>query len=98
MDRGYPSIPSFLRMIDKEIKFVVRLKSSDFKVEQQSLASDDEDFSLRLVTVHLENGNSEILATNLPREQFPQEDCLRSDQDQKPHSEQYIPGNRYRLT
>lgn len=101
MDRGYPSIPSFLRMIDKGIKFVVRLKSSDFKSEQQALDADDEDviikltksrryhymgtenealimsrdeFSLRLVTVRLENGNSEILATNLSREQFPQGD------------------------
>lgn len=101
MDRGYPSIPSFLRMMDKGIKFVVRLKTSDFKREQQALASDDEDvsikltqsrrrhymgtenealvmsreeFSLRLITIHLENGNVEVLATNLSREQFPQED------------------------
>ena len=101
MDRGYPSIPSFLRMMDKGIKFVVRLKTSDFKSEQQALASDDEDvlikltksrryhymgtenealvmsregFLIRLITVRLENGNSEVLATNLPRDQFPQED------------------------
>ncbi len=101
MDRGYPSIPAFLRMMDKGIKFVIRLKSSDFKAEQQTLSSDDEDvpikltksrryhyigteneallmsreeFELRLVTVKLENGTSEVLATNLPREDFPAED------------------------
>lgn len=101
MDRGYPSIPAFLRMIDKGIRFVVRLKSSDFKAEQQALISDDEDvsikltkdrrrhymgtenetlvmsretFSLRLVTVRLADGKTEILATNLPRETFAQDE------------------------
>lgn len=101
MDRGYPSIPAFLRMIDKKIMFVIRLKTSDFKAEQKSLVSDDEDvdieltksrrhhylgtdnealvtsrdhFKLRMVTVRLENGNSEVLATNLPRTTFSAED------------------------
>ena len=31
MDRGYPSITAFLRMINSETYFVARLKSSDFK-------------------------------------------------------------------
>ena len=48
MDRGYPSIPAFLRMIDSRIYFVVRLKSSDFKAEQQALSSDDEDVDINL--------------------------------------------------
>lgn len=101
MDRGYPSIPAFLRMIDKNILFVIRLKSSDFKAEQKSLVSDDEDvdieltksrrhhylgtdneklvtsrdhFKIRMITVRLEDGKSEILATNLPREIFAYED------------------------
>lgn len=100
MDRGYPSIPSFMRMIDSGRLFVTRLKSSDFKAEQQALQSDDEDveirltqprrnnykgtknedlvmsresFTMRLVTVRLENGQSEVLATNLPRDIFPSE-------------------------
>ncbi len=48
MDRGYPSIPTFLRMIDDGINFVARLSSNDFKAEQQSLTSDDEDVDIPL--------------------------------------------------
>ena len=48
MDRGYPSIPAFLRMIDQNVYFVARLKSSDFKAEQQVLASDDENVAIQL--------------------------------------------------
>lgn len=102
MDRGYPSIPSFLRMIDEGVYFVARLKSSDFKAEQQALSSDDEEveidlsksrrrhylgttdealvmsrdsFKLRMVRVWLDEDKKEyeILATDLPREQFPTE-------------------------
>ena len=51
MDRGYPSTPAFMRMIDGNIYFVARLKSSDFKAEQQALSSDDED-----VDIHLTKG------------------------------------------
>ena len=103
MDRGYPSIPAFLHMIDKKTLFVVRLKSSDFKSEQKELTTADEDveiqltksrrnhymgtdrealmmsresFTLRMVTVTLESGASEVLATNLPREIFPA-DCFQ---------------------
>lgn len=100
MDRGYPSIPAFMRMIDSGTMFVIKLKSSDFRTEQQAMTSDDEDveirltksrrnhyigtenealvmsresFPLRFVTVRLENGQSEVLATNLPRDIFPAE-------------------------
>ena len=31
MDRGYPSTPAFIHMMDKDIKFIVRLKSSDYQ-------------------------------------------------------------------
>lgn len=31
MDRGYPSTPAFIRMMDKNIYFIVRLKNSDYK-------------------------------------------------------------------
>ena len=48
MDRGYPSTPAFLRMIDNNVFFVARLKSSDFKSEQQLLSSDDEDVEIVL--------------------------------------------------
>ena len=48
MDRGYPSIPAFLRMIDSNIYFVARLSSSDFKEEQLSITSGDEDMNVLL--------------------------------------------------
>ena len=51
MDRGYPSTPAFLRMIDDNTYFVARLKSSDFKAEQQALASDDEDVDIALTKI-----------------------------------------------
>ena len=51
MDRGYPSIPAFLRMIDSKACFVARLKSSDFKAEQQSMSSDDEDVDIHLTKI-----------------------------------------------
>ncbi len=100
MDRGYPSTPAFLKFIDTGVYFVARLKSTDYKAEQQNLKSNDEDvdieltksrrrnyigkkeetimmsrekFSMRFVTVALEDGTQEILATNLPRDEFPQE-------------------------
>lgn len=41
MDRGYPSTPAFIHMEDKGIKFLVRLKSSDYKKEQADLVTDD---------------------------------------------------------
>lgn len=99
MDRGYPSTPAFLKFIDTGVYFVARLKSTDYKAEQQNLKSNDEDvdieltksrrrnyiekkeemimmsrekFSMRFVTVALEDGTQEILATNLPRDEFPQ--------------------------
>lgn len=100
VDRGYPSTPAFLKFIDDGIYFVARLKSSDYKAEQNALKSNDEDveialtkarrrnyigkkeeaimmsrdlFSLRMVKVNFDNDTSEILATNLPRETFPEE-------------------------
>lgn len=97
MDRGYPSTPGFIHMMDKGIKFVVRLKKTDYKKEQQMLEKDDSiveielnksriqhyegtadgermkelgKISLRMVKVYLENGNVEILATNLEACEF----------------------------
>ena len=48
MDRGYPSTPAFVHMIDKDIKFLVRLKSSDYKKEQSSLAENDQIVKIKL--------------------------------------------------
>ena len=72
MDRGYPSIPAFLRMIDKKVYFVARLKSSDFKAEQQAMSSDDEDVDIQLTRKrranHMGTADEAIV---LSRESFP---------------------------
>ena len=97
MDRGYPSTPAFIRMMDKNIYFLVRLKNSDYKNEQASLDCDDRwvdieldksrvrhyegtvmadrmrelgHIHLRMAKIHLDEGNYEVLLTNLPTEKF----------------------------
>jgi len=101
MDRGYPSTPSFIHMMEKGICFLTRLKSSDYKMEQGNLASDDSiveivldksrirhyegtpdgehmkelgAITLRMVRIKLEDGDYEVLATNLPQESFTTEE------------------------
>ena len=49
MDRGYPSTAAFIRMMEKGILFLVRLKSSDYKKEQTALSEPDE-----WVNIHLD--------------------------------------------
>ena len=41
MDRGYPSTAAFIRMMEKGILVLVRLKSSDYKKEQSALSGPD---------------------------------------------------------
>lgn len=41
MDRGYPSTAAFIRMMEKDILFLARLKSSDYKKEQAALPAPD---------------------------------------------------------
>ena len=41
MDRGYPSTAAFIRMMEKGILFLVRVKSSDYKKEQSALSGPD---------------------------------------------------------
>ena len=48
MDRGYPSTPAFIHMMDKGIKFIVRLKSGDYKKEQSSLSENDQLVKIKL--------------------------------------------------
>ncbi len=48
LDRGYPSIPAFLRLLDCNTKFVARLKKSDFSQEQKEMSSDDEDVEISI--------------------------------------------------
>lgn len=65
LDRGYPSIPAFLRMIDSGTKFVARLKKLDFKREQKELTSDDEDVQISITagrrSHHIGTDNEAIL-------------------------------------
>ena len=72
MDRGYPSMPSFLRMIDGGVYFVARLKSSDFKEEQKALSSDDEDMDINITKSrryhYLGTSDEEIV---MSRDSFP---------------------------
>lgn len=48
LDRGYPSLPYLLKMINSGQKFVVRLSSVDYPKEQQSMASDDEQVNIQI--------------------------------------------------
>ncbi len=48
MDRGYPSTAAFIRMMEKGVLFLVRLKSSDYKKEQSSLSFPDTWVDIRL--------------------------------------------------
>lgn len=41
MDRGYPSTPALLHLMKKNISFVVRLKSSFYKKEQEAMTRED---------------------------------------------------------
>lgn len=48
LDRGYPDTAAMLRMMDAGIYFIVRLKKSTYKKEQQSMTSNDEDVDIAL--------------------------------------------------
>ena len=65
-------MPVFLRMLNNGTYFVARLKSSDFKTEQQSLSSDDEDVDIKLTKsrrYHYMGTEDEALVMN--RDHFP---------------------------
>ncbi len=53
MDRGYPSTAAFIRMMEKGILFLARLKSSDYKKEQTSLSTPD-----TWVDIHLDKSGT----------------------------------------
>lgn len=54
-DRGYPSLPHIARLINAEQKFVIRLKSTDFKAEQKSMGSDDETVEIEITKSRLQH-------------------------------------------
>ena len=46
LDRGYPSSPYFVRMLEEDQKFIIRLKSSDFKKEKKAMKTSDEEVEI----------------------------------------------------
>lgn len=47
-DRGYPSLPFFIRMCDKNHKFLVRLRKSDYKKEKKQMKTADEEVTIQV--------------------------------------------------
>lgn len=48
MDRGYPSTAAFIRIMEKNVYFLVRLKSNDYKREQAALSVPDAWIDIKL--------------------------------------------------
>lgn len=89
MDRGYPSLELFDSLNDKSFKFLIRCPKNGFIKEIRDLKSEDEMIShlycpkgskdkkeilLRAITIELDNGNEEVLITNLFDEAFTAQD------------------------
>ena len=55
LDRGYPSIPLLLRLVNKGQKFVIRLSCTDFKQEQQSMKTNDEIVEIAITKSRLQH-------------------------------------------
>jgi hypothetical protein len=72
LDRGYPSIPMFLRFNEKRQKYVIRLASNDFKTEQRDMKTNDETVSIAITKSRLKNYKNTsdydmmVAAGNLP--------------------------------
>jgi hypothetical protein len=72
LDRGYPSIPMFLRFNEKGQKYVIRLASTDFKAEQRDMNTNDETVSIAITKSRLKNYKNTsdydmmVAAGNLP--------------------------------
>jgi hypothetical protein len=55
LDRGYPSIPLFLRLNEQGQKYVVRLGSTYFKAERKNMKSNDETVESAITKSRLQN-------------------------------------------
>ena len=58
---------------DVEIKLTASRRNNYRGTADEELLKQQDSFSLRMVRVKLDTGESEVLITNLPREEFPQE-------------------------
>lgn len=72
LDRGYPSIPLFLRLNEQGQKYVVRLGSTYFKAERKNMKNNDETVDIAITKSRLQNykGTSDydmmVAADSLP--------------------------------
>jgi hypothetical protein len=55
LDRGYPSIPLFMRLNEQGQKYVVRLGSTYFKAEQKAMKTNDETVDIAITKSRLQN-------------------------------------------
>ena len=55
LDRGYPSIPLFLRLNEQGQKYLVRLNSTCFKAEQKAMKTNDETVDIAITKIRLQN-------------------------------------------
>jgi hypothetical protein len=53
LDRAYPSLSLFVPWIETDQKFVIRLKSKDFKAERTQMQSNDEQLTIKLTPARL---------------------------------------------
>lgn len=54
MDRGYPSLLFFVFMTEHNIRFIIRLSSTDFKEEQANMKTDDEEVFVKFTKARLQ--------------------------------------------
>ena len=50
LDRGYPSLPYFNKMLKEDQKFVVRLSRADYPREQDTMTTDDENVEVKITS------------------------------------------------
>ena len=58
---------------DVTIELTKPRRNNYIGTEKEAIIMSRDSFPLRMITVTLEDGKSEVLATNLPRDLFPQE-------------------------
>ena len=67
LDRGYSSMEFFVNRLENEQKFIARLKSSDFKKEQKSMVSNDDDLEIVFNKARLAPHNGTALKEKLEK-------------------------------
>jgi hypothetical protein len=80
LDRGYPSYPFMSWLMDKDRKFLIRVRQDFSSIcntssfdEDATFLFQDKEYSIRVIKVTLSSGEIEILLTNLDRSSLPAE-------------------------